>query len=112
MLDRPAAPDPEWRSDAPLPSSSSAPYRLYNIGSNRPVSVLAFIEALEKALGREAKKNLLPMQPGDVADTWASAEALARDVGYRPTTTIEEGVGAFVDWYLNHYGRAGEELRS
>tara|TARA_Y100001933_G_scaffold78446_1_gene79681 strand:+ start:332 stop:1354 length:1023 start_codon:yes stop_codon:yes gene_type:complete len=112
VLDRPATPDPEWRSDAPTPASSSAPYRLYNIGSNRPVSVLAFIEALEKALGREAQKNLLPMQPGDVADTWASAEALARDVGYRPATTIEAGVAAFVDWYLDFYGHGRPEAQS
>ena len=104
-VDRIATPDPTFDSSAPDPSSSYAPYRIYNIGNERPVTLLRYIEVLERCLGREARKNLAPMQPGDLPDTWADVEALARDVGYRPRTGLEEGVRRFVEWYLDYYGR-------
>jgi len=103
--DHVATPDPDWNSDAPDPSSSYAPYKIYNIGNQRPVPLLRYIEVLEECLGRRAQKNFLPMQLGDVADTWADAEALARDVGYRSSTSMEEGVKRFVEWYLGYYHR-------
>jgi UDP-glucuronate 4-epimerase len=102
-LDRVAAPDPAWDSAAPVPGSSYAPYRIYNIGNRRPVSLMRYIEILEQCLGRKAQKKLLPMQPGDVADTSADVAALERDVGYRPSTDVEEGVKRFVEWYLDYY---------
>ncbi len=104
VLDRPAAPDPDWDPAAPDPASSNAPYRLYNIGNHRRVSLMHYIETLEHCLGIEAKKNLLPLQPGDVAETDADIGDLARDTGYRPTTPVEEGVARFVDWYRDYYG--------
>jgi UDP-glucuronate 4-epimerase len=103
-VDQVAAPDPRWNADAPDPSASYAPYKIYNIGNQRPVSLLRYIEVLEQCLGRKAHKNLVPMQPGDVPDTWADVAALARDVGYRPSTELEEGVKRFVEWYLGYYG--------
>ncbi|HMK86687.1 MAG TPA: NAD-dependent epimerase [Steroidobacteraceae bacterium] len=103
-LGRIATPDPDWNSDAPDPSASYAPYRIYNIGNQRPVSLLRYIEVLEQCLGRKAQKNFVQMQPGDVRDTWADVSALARDVGYRPSTAVEEGVKRFVRWYLEYYG--------
>ncbi|MDY6919167.1 MAG: NAD-dependent epimerase [Pseudomonadota bacterium] len=102
-LDQVARPNPGWSGDAPEPASSLAPYRLYNIGSNRPVELLRYIEVLEQCLGRSAEKNLLPMQPGDVPDTYADVDALARDVGYRPETPVEQGVARFVNWYRAFY---------
>ncbi len=98
-----AAPNPTWNSDAPSPSSSRAPYKIYNIGNQRPVTLLQFIEVLERCVGRTAIKHLMPMQLGDVPDTAADVEALARDVGYRPSTSLEEGVKHFVEWYLRYY---------
>ncbi len=92
-----------WNSDAPNPSTSRAPYRLYNIGNQRPVELLRYIEVLEQCLGRKAQMNLLPLQPGDVPDTLADVEALTRDVGYRPSTPVEEGVKRFVEWYRAYY---------
>ena len=83
---------------------ASAPYRLYNIGSNNPIELLRYIEVLEDALGRKAEKQFLPMQPGDVAETFADVSALARDIGYQPSTPIEVGVRKFVDWYRDFYG--------
>ncbi len=103
-LDRIATPDPAWNGDAPDPGTSSAPYRLYNIGNNRPVELMDFIACIEKATGRTAQKNMLPMQPGDVPRTYADIEALAADVGFRPRTSIEEGVRRFVAWYRDYYG--------
>jgi UDP-glucuronate 4-epimerase len=102
-LDHVAKPDPAWDSNRPDPATSGAPYRLYNIGNNRPVELLRYIEVLENCLGRKAEKNLMPMQVGDVPDTWADAEDLVRDVGYRPSTPVEEGVAKFVAWYLDYY---------
>ena len=100
-----ACPSPILRTGNSSPASSaSAPYRLYNIGSNNPIELLRYIEVLEDALGRKAEKRLLPMQPGDVAETYADVSALARDIGYKPSTPIEVGVRQFVDWYRDFYG--------
>jgi UDP-glucuronate 4-epimerase len=89
---------------APSPATSSAPYRVYNIGNHQPVELLRYIEVLEDCLGRKAERRLLPMQPGDVADTWADVEALRHDVGYSPSTPIEVGVARFVAWYREYHG--------
>jgi UDP-glucuronate 4-epimerase len=102
-VDQVAAADPRWDSTAPDPATSSAPYRIYNIGNQKPVALLRYIEVLERCLGKRARKNLLPMQPGDLPDTWADVTALARDVGYRPRTDLEAGVKQFVEWYLGYY---------
>jgi UDP-glucuronate 4-epimerase len=102
-VDKIATADANWNSAAPDPATSNAPYRIYNIGNQQPVELLRYIEVLERCLGRQAKKNLLPMQPGDLPDTWADVEALARDVGYRPSTDLETGVKRFVEWYLEYY---------
>jgi UDP-glucuronate 4-epimerase len=102
-VDRTAAPDPNWNSAAPEPATSNAPYRIYNIGNERPVALSRYIEVLEQCLGRQARKNFLPMQPGDLPDTWADVGALERDVGYRPSTDLETGVKRFVEWYLGYY---------
>ena len=104
-LDHPAAPDPAYDAQSPNPGSSNAPYRVYNIGNDQPVQLLRFIELLEQHLGRTVAKNLLPMQPGDVPDTWADVSALRRDVGYAPSTPIEEGVARFVAWYRDYFRR-------
>lgn len=98
-----AAPDPDWNSEEPNPSTSAAPYRVYNIGNNSPVELSTFIEAIEKALGMTAQKNLLPMQPGDVPATYADIEALEKAVGFRPATPIETGVARFVQWYREYF---------
>ena len=103
-LDRVPGPDPAYDPLQPNPGSSSAPYRVYNIGNHQPVELLRYIEVLEDKLGRKAERNLLPMQPGDVPDTCADVEALVRDTGYSPSTPIEAGVGRFVDWYRTYYG--------
>jgi UDP-glucuronate 4-epimerase len=102
-VDHVAQPNPNWDSDAPDPATGSVPYKIYNIGNQRPVALLRYIEVLEQCLGRRAQKNLLPMQPGDLPDTSADVEALARDVGYRPSTDLESGVKRFVEWYLGYY---------
>lgn len=102
-LDQVAAPNPAWDGSKPDPGTSRAPYRIYNIGNNQPVALMHFIEVLEKALGREAEKNFLPMQDGDVPETYADVDDLARDVGYAPKTTIETGIHRFVDWYREYY---------
>jgi UDP-glucuronate 4-epimerase len=101
--ERIAQPDPTWNSAAPDPASSSAPFRIYNIGNNEPVQLMRYIEVIEECLGRKAQKNFLPMQPGDVPETFADIEDLVRDVGYRPATPIEEGVRRFVDWFCEYY---------
>ncbi len=102
-LDHVAQPNTAWNGDQPDPGTSKAPYRLYNIGSNRPIELLRYIEVLEECLGRKADKNLLPLQPGDVPDTYADVDALVEDVDYRPSTPIEVGVRNFVDWYRGFY---------
>jgi UDP-glucuronate 4-epimerase len=106
-LDHVAAPNPAWDGNAPDPATSRAPYRIYNIGNNRPVELMHYIAVLEDCLGRKAEKNLLPLQVGDVPDTWADAEDLVRDVGYRPSTPVEEGVARFVEWYREYYRDGG-----
>ena len=102
-LDRVPGPDPAYDPLNPSPATSSAPYRVYNIGNNSPVELLRYIEVLEECLGRKAEKNLLPLQPGDVPDTYADVSALARDTGYAPTTSVEVGVRKFVEWYRKFY---------
>ncbi|MCP1374126.1 NAD-dependent epimerase [Dyella lutea] len=101
-LDHPAQPDPSYDPMQPNPGISAAPYRVYNIGNDQPVQLLRFIELMEQALGRTVEKRLLPMQPGDVPDTWADVSALRRDVGYAPSTSIEDGVARFVAWYREY----------
>ena len=103
VMERIPAPDPRWRADCPDPASSFAPYRIYNIGNNRPVELLHFIDILEKNLRMKARKNFLPMQPGDVPETYADVDELAADVGFRPKTPIEEGIKNFVTWYRDYY---------
>jgi UDP-glucuronate 4-epimerase len=102
VLDRTPRPVPDWSSDS-APSASNAPYKLYNIGNNQPVELLRFVEVLESCLGISAKKNLLPMQPGDVFSTYADVEDLAQDTGFRPSTSIETGIQRFVEWYRSFY---------
>ncbi len=102
-IDRPARPDPDYDPEAPVSNRSSAPWRVYNIGNNTPVELDTYIGLIEEAVGRKAEKNLLPMQPGDVPDTWADVSALTRDTGYRPDTPVEVGVKRFVDWYREYY---------
>jgi UDP-glucuronate 4-epimerase len=103
-MDRVAQPDPKWDSNDPDPATSSAPFRIYNIGNNRPVQLMRYIEVLEECLGRKAQMNMLPLQLGDVPETSADIEDLATAVGYRPATPVEVGVRRFVDWYLEYYG--------
>jgi UDP-glucuronate 4-epimerase len=102
-LDRTATPNTQWNGDAPDPGTSRAPYRIYNIGNNQPVELMRYIECLEECLGKKAEKNFLPLQQGDVPDTYADVEDLVRDVGYRPVTPVEKGVREFVTWYLDYY---------
>jgi UDP-glucuronate 4-epimerase len=102
--DRVATGHHAWDSDEPDPGSSRAPYRLYNIGNNQPVELMHYIEVLEQCLGRKAEKNLLPLQQGDVPDTWADIDDLQRDVAYTPATPVEVGIRNFVEWYLDYYG--------
>lgn len=102
-LDQVAPGNPQWDGTQPDPATSKAPYRIYNIGSNNPVELLRYIEVLEECLGKKAVKNLLPLQPGDVPDTYADVDALIEDVDYKPTTTIETGIDNFVKWYRDYY---------
>jgi UDP-glucuronate 4-epimerase len=102
--ERVARPDPKWSSAAPDPATSSAPFRIYNIGNSQPVQLMRYIEVIEQCLGRTAQKNYLPLQPGDVPETFADIEDLVTDVGYRPATPIEVGVRKFVDWFCEYYG--------
>ena len=103
VLDRPARPDPAFDPARPDPSASSAPYRLYNIGNGQPVDLITYIRTLEAALGRAARLDLQPMQPGDVPDTWADCTPLQRDTGYKPSTPVTEGISRFVAWYRDYY---------
>ena len=94
----------DWSGDNPDPASSRAPWKVYNIGNNQPVELMRYIEVIEDCLGKKAEKNMLPLQPGDVPDTYADVDALVEDIGYKPDTSIEEGVRKFVDWYREFYG--------
>lgn len=102
-IDQPAAPDAGWSGDSPDPASSRAPYRIYNIGNNSPVELMRYIRVLEDCLGRKARLELLPMQPGDVPATYANVDALGKAVGFRPQTPVEEGVRRFVQWFKQYY---------
>jgi len=102
-LDHVPGPDPLYDAMQPNPATSDAPYRVYNIGNNAPVQLLEYIEVLERALGRKAERRLLPLQPGDVPDTFADVSALQRDVGYAPSTPVETGIARFVAWYRDYY---------
>jgi len=103
LLDYPAKPNPDWSGANPDPSSSNAPYKVYNIGNNSPVRLMDFIEAIENKLGKTAKKNFMDLQPGDVPETYANVEDLYRDINFRPQTSIQDGINNFVDWYLDYY---------
>jgi len=102
-LDNLAVENPEWTGEKPDPGTSKAPWRVYNIGNQSPVELLKYIEVLEQKLGKKAEKELLPLQPGDVPDTYADVEALVNDVAYQPATSIEEGIEKFVKWYSDYY---------
>ena len=102
-LDNTATGNPAWDSDKPDPATSAAPYRVYNIGNNQPVDLEHYIHVLEECLGRKAEKNLLPLQAGDVPDTYADVSDLVRDVDYKPETTVEDGVARFIAWYRDYY---------
>jgi len=102
-LDRIPEPNPDWSGDHPDSATSTAPYTLYNIGNNQPVELMHYIEVLEDCLGMKAEKNLLPLQPGDVPDTYADVQDLVRDVGYKPDMSVEQGVANFVAWYRDYY---------
>ncbi len=104
LIPKPPKPNPEWDAENPDPGTSSAPYKIYNIGNNNPVKLTRFIEVIEEKLGKKAIKEYLPMQPGDVPVTYADVDDLMRDVGFKPSTSIEEGVGRFIDWYKEYYG--------
>lgn len=104
VLDKPAQPDPQWSSERPNPNSSTAPFRLYNIGNHQPVDLLHVIALLEHALGRQAEKHLMPLQPGDVPATYADIDDLMRDFDFKPSTSIEVGINRFVQWYRDYYG--------
>jgi UDP-glucuronate 4-epimerase len=103
VLDHPASPNPSWSGDQPDPGTSSAPARVYNIGNHQPVELMHFIDVLEQSLGKKAEKKLMPLQPGDVPATYADIDDLTRDVGFKPTTPIEEGIPRFVKWYREFY---------
>jgi UDP-glucuronate 4-epimerase len=103
-LDHIATPAPEWDSANPDPGTSSSPYRIYNIGNSKPVELMHYIHVIEDCLGKKAEMNLLPLQPGDVPDTYADVQALVADTGYQPDTSVEEGVSRFIKWYLDYYG--------
>ena len=96
-------PDPDWSSDSPNPSSSRVPYKIYNIGNNQPVALMEFVEAIETAIGKEAVKEYLPLQPGDVPATFADVNDLIADTGFKPSTPVMDGVRKFVDWYKDYY---------
>ncbi|GBD61287.1 Protein CapI [Tetragenococcus halophilus subsp. halophilus] len=103
LVNKPATSNPEWNGADPDPSSSSAPYKIYNIGNNSPVRLMEFVEAIENKLGKVAKKNYMDLQPGDVPETYANVDDLYRDIDFKPETTIQDGVNKFIDWYLEYY---------
>lgn len=102
-LDHVATPNPDWSGESPDPGTSKAPWRIYNIGNNNPCTLSHYIEVLENCLGMKAEKNMLPLQPGDVPYTYADTDDLMNDVGYKPATTVEEGMAKFVEWYRDYY---------
>jgi UDP-glucuronate 4-epimerase len=104
ILDRPAPPNPDWTSDKPDSATSSAPWRVYNIGNNNPVNFMDYISALEEALGTEAKKEFLPIQPGDVPDTYADVTDLVKEFDYKPNTSVKDGIANFAKWFTEYYG--------
>ncbi len=103
VLDKPATSNPEWSGDHPDSGSSMAPWRIFNIGNNNPVDLMDYIEALENALGKKAEKIFLPLQPGDVPETYADVNDLVDQFNYKPSTTVEEGISQFVNWYREYY---------
>ena len=103
ILNKPAEPNKEWESSRPDPGTSFAPWRVYNIGNSKPVELMEYINAVEKALNKKAILNMLPLQPGDVIETYADVEDLIQNFGYKPSTSIEEGVENFINWYINYY---------
>ncbi|KIH71422.1 NAD-dependent epimerase [Salinicoccus roseus] len=103
LVEKPAQSNSEWSGSAPDPSSSYAPYKVYNIGNNSPVRLMEFVEAIENKLGKTAEKNYMDLQPGDVPETYANVEDLFRDIDFKPETDIQKGVNNFIDWYLNYY---------
>ena len=103
VMEKIPEPSPEWRGENPDPGTSCTPYRIYNIGNNQPVELMRFIEIIEECLGKKATKNMLPMQPGDVHATYADVDDLARDVGFKPNTPIEEGINNFIVWFRGYY---------
>ncbi|MGW8021955.1 NAD-dependent epimerase [Staphylococcus xylosus] len=103
LVKKPAQPNPEWSGANPDPSSSYAPYKIYNIGNNSPVRLMEFVEAIENKLGKVAKKNYMDLQPGDVPETYANVDDLFNNIDFKPETTIQDGVNKFVDWYLDYY---------
>lgn len=106
IIDRIPQPNPTWSGDQPDTASSCVPYRLYNIGNNNPVDLMRFIEVLERALGRTAEKKFLPLQPGDVTATYADVDDLVKDIDFKPTTPVEEGIRRFVEWYQGYYQKS------
>ena len=104
ILDRPAPPNPDWSSEKPDSATSSAPWRVYNIGNNNPVNLMDYISALEEALGKEAKKEFLPIQPGDVPDTYADVTDLVKEFDYKPNTLVKDGIANFAKWFSEYYG--------
>jgi UDP-glucuronate 4-epimerase len=106
VIDHTARPDPAWSGAAPDPAASYAPYRIYNIGNNQPVELMRYIEVLEQCLGKKAKFEMLPMQDGDVPATSANVDSLGQDVDFRPRTSVEHGIGRFVEWYKSYHGIA------
>ena len=105
ILDRPAPPNPDWSSEKPDSATSSAPWRVYNIGNNNPVNLMDYISALEEALGKEAKKEFLPIQPGDVPDTYADVTDLVKEFDYKPNTSVKDGIANFAQWFSEYYGK-------
>jgi len=103
VIDRPAETDSTWNAETPQPSSSSAPFRLYNLGRGEAIPLMEFISVIEDKLGRTAKKQMLPMQPGDVPKTYADTSSFEKDFDFKPSTSVQEGVGQFIDWYRSFY---------
>jgi UDP-glucuronate 4-epimerase len=103
LIDRPAKADPQFSSASPDPGASSAPWRVYNIGNNKPIELLEVVRLLEEAIGKKAKRELLPMQAGDVPATYADVDDLMREVNFKPATAIAEGIARFIDWYRTYH---------